>query len=189
MTHLLATVGVASAGACAVAAWRLPVQTASLIPALGAAALLYPRLKQFAVTKTVALPLIWTWAAIALPFNDDSWLGWHALLLPVAPPLLLLIAAGCVLCDLKDEASDRLAGVRSVPVMFGKAAALHVAVALALASASLAVLQHRPGIVISAAALGTATTWPALLATDAAGPLLIDVILTLPGILILARVV
>ena len=50
-------------------------------------------------------------------------------------------------------------------------------------------IEHRTGVAVGAAALGAATFSPSLLATEAAGPLLVDVILTLPGILISARVV
>jgi 4-hydroxybenzoate polyprenyltransferase len=189
MMRLLVVVGLASAVVCGVAAWRLPIQTSALVPALGLASLGYSRLKQLPITKTVLLPFIWTWAAMALPFNDGSWLGWRVLLQPIAAPLLLLITAGCLLCDLKDERRDRHEGVRSLPAMLGGAATIQVSVMLILAAAVLALIEHRPGIAISAAALGASTLSPALLATDAAGPLLVDVILTLPGILISARVV
>lgn len=189
MMRLLATTGVAAALACGIVALRLPLRTAALVPAIGAAALLYPRLKALPLTKTAVLPAVWTWAVIALPFNDGSWFGWHALLTPVAAPLLLLIASGALLCDLKDEAGDRSAGVRSLPALVGGKATVRVATGLALAAAGLALMEHRTGIALSAAALGAATTAPALLATDAAGPLLVDVILTLPGILISARLV
>jgi len=189
MTRMLALAGIVSAIVCWLAASTMPIRTAALVPVLGAASLLYPILKRFPVTKTVALPVVWTWASIALPFNDGSWLGWHAVLQPVAVPLLLLIASGCLLCDLKDEAGDRQAGVRSLPAMFGGPATLRVAVTLAAASAAVALIEHRTGLAVSAAALGAATCSPTLLATEAAGPLLVDVILTLPGILISARVV
>ena len=189
MTRMLALAGIVSAVMCGLAASRMPIRTAALVPALGAAALLYPALKQLPLTKTMVLPAIWTWASIALPFNDGSWLGWHAVLQPVAVPLLLLIGSGCLLCDLKDEAGDRKAGVRSLPAMFGGPATLRVAVTLAAAAAAVALLEHRTGLAVSAAVLGAATFSPTLLATEAAGPLLVDVILTLPGILISARVV
>ena len=187
--RVLATSGVIAAIACGVAACWIPLRTALLIPVLGAAALCYPRLKQLTLTKTVALPIVWTWASMALPFNDTSWLGWHWLTMPVAAPLLLLIASGCVLCDLKDEQADRLAGVRSLPAVVGSIATLRVAVALALAAGGLALAEHRTAIAVSAAVLGVATMLPAVLATDATGPLLVDMILTLPGILISARLV
>jgi hypothetical protein len=73
--------------------------------------------------------------------------------------------------------------------MLGGPATLRVAVTLAAASAVVALIEHRTGLALSAAALGAATYAPTLLATEAAGPLLVDVILTLPGILISARVV
>jgi 4-hydroxybenzoate polyprenyltransferase len=106
---------------------------------------------------------------------------------PVAMPLFLLNAAGCLLCDLKDEASDRLAGVHSVPAMFGGVATVRIAVALLLGAAALAFAEHRPGILIAAAALGSVTTVPSLIARETVGPLLVDAILTLPGFLIAAR--
>ncbi len=173
----------------AAAAYCLPLQTSLLLPVLGATSLLYPHLKRQLATKLVVLPLVWTWAAVALPFNDGSWLGWHALQLPIAAPLLLLLSAGCLLCDLKDEAADRAAGVASVPAMLGRSTALAVATVLIVAAATVAALEHRSAVALGAAALGVSTLSPALLATDAAGPLLVDVILTLPGVLIAARVV
>ena len=174
---------------CGASIAHLPLQTAALVPVLGTASLLYPRLKRFAIVKAALLPGIWIWAVLALPFNDGSWLGWHALLGPVAVPLLLLNAAGCILCDLKDESRDRRAGVRTVPTMYGAAATARIAGGLAVVAAALAVFEHRPGIVLGATALGIASTTPSLLAIDAVGPLLVDVILTLPGILISTHVV
>lgn len=85
MMRLLAATGVLAALACGVAALRLPTQTAALVPALGAASLLYPRFKALALTETFALPVVWTWAAIALPLNDGSWFGWRALANPSHP--------------------------------------------------------------------------------------------------------
>jgi 4-hydroxybenzoate polyprenyltransferase len=188
MLWLLASGGIVSAVTCATAAWRLPIQTAVLVPALGVVSLLYPRLKRAPITKTAVLPLIWTWACIALPFNDASWFGWRAMLQPVAMPILLLIGAGCLLCDLKDEDGDRRSGVRSLPAMFGGTATVRAAAIVALTAAAVAMLEHRPGLVVSAAVLGMTTWTPKLLASEAAGPLLVDVILTLPGLLIATRV-
>ncbi len=186
---LLGTTGVLAAAVCGWTALMLPPATAALMPLLGAAALGYSTLKQWTATKTVLLPLIWTWASIALPFGDGSWLGWHALLEPVAAPIFCLVAAGCLLCDLKDEQGDRRAGVRSVPALIGGAGTTRVAVALALAAATLAFVEHRTGIMVSAGVLGLAAMAPRVLATESTGPLLVDVILTLPGVLITARFV
>jgi len=73
--------------------------------------------------------------------------------------------------------------------MLGRTVALGVATVLIAAAATVAALEHRSAVALGAAALGVATLSPTLLATDAAGPLLVDVILTLPGMLIAARVV
>lgn len=186
---LLGATGAVAAVLCLWHAWQLPLATAALMPLLGVAALAYPRLKQVPVTKTVALPLVWTWASIALPLADGSWCGWRATLEPVAAPLFCLIAAGCLLCDLKDEAADRESGVRSLPAMLGGRATVYVALALVMAAGTLALVENRPGIAIGAGLLGLVTTWPALLATEATGPLLVDMILSLPGLLIAARIV
>ena len=174
---------------CAAAIAHLPLQTAALVPVLGTASLLYPRVKRFTIVKAALLPGIWIWAVTALPFNDGSWFGWHALLGPVAVPLLLLNAAASILCDLKDESRDRNAGIRSVPAMYGAAATARIAGGLTIIAAALALFEHRPGIVLGATALGIVSTTPSLLATEAIGPLLVDVILTIPGILISAHVV
>lgn len=186
---LLGATGAIAAAFCMWHAWQLPLATSALMPLLGVAALAYPRLKQVPVTKTVALPLVWTWASIALPLADGSWFGWRALLEPVAAPLFCLIAAGCLLCDLKDEAADRESGVRSLPAMLGGRATVYVALALVCTAGMLALVEHRPGLAIGAAALGLATTWPALLARESTGPLVVDMILSIPGLLIAARLV
>lgn len=187
--RLLTLTGCAAALVCLLATLRLPVETAAIIPVLGATALVYSRLKRHAVVKIVLLPGVWIWAALALPFNDGSWLGWHVLLQPITAPLLLLNAAGCLLCDLKDEASDRREGVRSLAAVYGGSATIWTAAALSLAASGLAVVEHRAGLVFSAAALGAAMTAPSILASDIVGPLMVDVILTLPGILISTHVV
>jgi len=189
LDRLLTLTGCTAAFVCLMAALHLPIETASVIPVLGGTALVYSRLKRHAIVKTVLLPAVWIWAAFALPFNDGSWLGWHVLLQPITAPLLLLNAAGCLLCDLKDEASDRREGVRSLAAVYGGSATIWTAAALSLAAAGLAIVEHRAGLVFSAAALGAAMTAPSVLAIDVIGPLMIDVILTLPGILISAHVV
>jgi 4-hydroxybenzoate polyprenyltransferase len=187
--NLLWLTGIIGALVCAIAASLLPFKSAALVPLLGAGALCYSRLKRSAVTKLVLLPVVWTWASFALPFNDGSWFGWRWITVPAATPLLLLVAAGCLLCDLKDEESDRQQGVRSLPAIGGRLLTLRIAIGLAAAAAALALAEHRTAVALSAGVLGLSTFTPGLLASDATGPLLVDVILTLPGILISARLV
>ena len=189
LERVLTVVGLGATVICAMATSRLPIRTAALIPILGVISLFYSALKRHAVVKAIVLPGVWIWAAAVLPFNDGSWFGWHALLRPVTAPLMLLNVAACLLCDLKDEARDRRAGVRSLPALYGGAATIHIAAGLAAVAAGLALVEHRAGLVFSAAALGAATLTPSVLAVDIVGPLMVDVILTLPGILISAHVV
>jgi 4-hydroxybenzoate polyprenyltransferase len=169
--------------------WKLPPPTAALVPVVGAGALLYPTIKRLPLTKTVFVPLVWTWCAIALPFDDGSWFGWHWVLQPIAVPLFLLLASGALLCDLKDEIHDRCSGVASLPAMLGARRAIWIAVGLAVAAGLCSHAEGRPGLALSALGLGLSALRPALLATDVVGPLLVDVILTLPGFLIAAHVV
>lgn len=186
---LLVSVGLVASLACAAAAWHLPLNTLAIVPLLGAVSLSYPRLKRVPMVKSIVLPAVWIWAVLALPFNGGSLFGWRVLLHPVVAPLLLLNAAGCLLCDMKDEVSDRAAGVQSLPAMFGRTTSLRLAITLSVAAAALAMIEQRPGILVSAVALSATTFKPALISEDAIGPLLVDAILTLPGVLISARLV
>ena len=189
MRRVLAATGATAAlTGAALLAW-LPLPTTVLVPLLSALAIGYPAVKRLPWGKAVVVPLVWTWSAIALPFGDGSWFGWHWIVEPIAAPLFLLFAAGCLLCDLKDATRDRAAGVASVPATFGTAATAWLAVGLALGAGLAAYAEGRTGLACGAVAIGAITRVPALLATDIVGPLVVDVILTLPGLLIAARVV
>lgn len=142
----------------------LPLETAALVPVLSVVALGYRAVKRVPLAKNLLVPLAWTWATMALPFHDGSWFGWHWILEPVAAPLFLLCAAGCLLCDLKDEPEDRDAGASSLAVSFGGRAAASIG-------------------------LGLTALRPQLLSTDIVGPLLVDVILSMPGFLIAWQIV
>ena len=189
---VLWTLTITGAGCTAVVALlllRLPIETAALVPALGAAAVMYPWAKRLPLFKSIVVPVVWTWAVVALPFNDGSWLGWRWMALPVSLPLTLLIAAGCLLCDLKDEERDRRDGVLSLPAMKDRDFTARVAVLLAVGACLAAGIEHRPALAVGAAALGSLALWPSLLARDAVGPLLVDVVLTIPGLLIATHVI
>ena len=168
---------------------RLPLRTGILVPALGIVVLAYPRLKSVPVLKTVLVATAWTWSLMALPFDDASWLGWRVWLMPVAVPLTCLIASGCLLCDLKDVETDEHASVSSLPVLMGVRSTVAAAVLLALVGAIVALAEGRVGLCIGGVALALAALRPRLLARDVVGPLLVDVILTVPGLLIVLRVV
>ncbi len=189
MTRLLMVAAGAATAVGGLVLPRLPPQSALLVPVAGALALAYPRLKRVSLGKTLVVPFVWTWCAIVLPDGDGSWLGWRWFMEPVAAPIFLLMTAGCVLCDLKDATRDRAAGVPSMPAMVGPVVAARLALAIAVAAAALALAEGRPALAWSAAILCALALRPALVAVDDVGPLLVDVALTLPGVLIVARIV
>lgn len=167
----------------------LPIASATVVVVAALAAALYPSVKRLPLGKTLVVPLVWTWCGIVLPSGEASWLGWRGLVEPVALPIFLLFVAGCLLCDLKDAAVDRATGVPSVPALVGVSRATALALGVAALAGVVAVIEGRPGLALSALALCTAGLRPALLAVPDVGPLLVDVILTLPGLLIAARLV
>jgi 4-hydroxybenzoate polyprenyltransferase len=186
---LLVGVAALSSFGCAFAVLRLPFKTASLLPLIAGLAVWYPKLKRPPLAKTLLVAAVWTWTAIAFPFGDQSWFGWRIVMTPVAIPILLLVASGCLLCDLKDVESDRLSQVRSLPVLLGKDLAARVAIGVALAALALAVTQNRPGLAVCGLALAGLGLRPRLLAREAIGPLVVDAALTLPGLLIATHLV
>lgn len=186
LRKLLLVIGALAAITCGVAAWRLPVASAVVVPALGAVALLYPVLKRRLATKLVLLPAVWVVAVIALPFPDGSWFAWRSLLLPVALPIFLLVAAGCLLCDLKDEQADERDGVRTLPTLLGGGATARIAAAIALAGAGVGLALHEPELAVGGVLLCAAASRPDLVTAEASGPLLVDVLLSVPGLLVVA---
>lgn len=168
---------------------RLPAQSAAVVPVAGLVALTYRRLKHVPFAKTLGVPLVWTWCGLALPAGDGSWFGWRIATDAVALPLFLLFASGCLLCDLKDATRDRERGVPSVPALLGPAVAARIAVAVAAAAFIAAAFAGRPALACGALALCAIGRAPALVSVDNTGPLLVDVAMTLPGLLIAARLV
>jgi hypothetical protein len=181
--------GIAASLACGWLLFQLPLRSAVLAPVMAVTALAYPALKRPPFSKTLVVAVVWTWAAIALPFHDQSWFGWRWILLPVSIPLLLLMASGCLLCDLSDIRSDRAARVLTAPVLLGGAMTARIAVGLAALGAVCALGVHRPGLAVGGLGLAALGLFPSLLARDTIGPLIVDVALTLPGVLIVTRVV
>lgn len=189
LRRALTLMGLAATVLGAVLVTQIPRRAALLVPLLGGVVLGYPRLKRIPVLKTVVVSMAWTWTAIALPFPDGSWLGWQSWSLPVALPLTLSVAAACLLCDLKDLDRDRRAAVASLPARAGVAASVRTAAILAAAGAAASLLQHRFGLATADAALTLAAFYPEWVAREAVGPLAVDVILTVPGLMIALHLV
>jgi 4-hydroxybenzoate polyprenyltransferase len=167
----------------------VPLQTALLVPLLGLIVLWYSRLKRLPLLKTALVSGAWTWSILALPFHDNSWFGWRVWLTPVAIPLTLLTASGCLLCDLKDVDRDRAANVTSAPVLLGVHRTIAIATVLALLASAVALAEHRLGLSVAGLGLGVLALHPGRLARDITGPLLVDVTLTVPGLLIALQII
>jgi 4-hydroxybenzoate polyprenyltransferase len=133
--------------------------------------------------------IIWAWAGAALPFQNQNWFAWQFWTMRTSLPLVILIAAGVILCDFKDLKLDSMDGVRSLPVMFGPRNTILATSALLLVAAAISYEQGRMGLMISSAVLIGLAQFPFLLSLDAIGPLLVDAALTLPGFLIFLHLV
>lgn len=185
---LVATFAIAALAGL-VAAGCLPIKTLSAAFIFAAASLFYRRLKQYPTAKTLLVAVIWTWGGAALPIINNHWAAWDWWSINVSYPLVFLLSAGCILCDLKDTEADRNMGIKSLPVVLGASRATAIAIALALAGALIAWSEGRMGLFYSGSLLVTAALFRPVLSRPAAGPLLVDAILSLPGFLILTHMV
>ena len=165
----------------------------SLVAACGilsVASLLYSCLKRTPMVKTLGVSIVWIWACSTLPFaglHDTPTWAW--LETGTTLPLLLLLCANCILCDLKDTVQDRCSRIPSLPVLVGARWACLVATCLALASAGTAAIHHCVSVVIASVLLAAAAQFPTLLSRDPIGPIVIDSILVVSGVLILTGIV
>lgn len=177
------------AGATLFAASKMPPHVIGVAALLAITSLLYPHLKRLPFLKTVAVALAWTWASAALPLAGPERLAWMWWSLDVSLPLVLLLCAGCILCDLKDARQDREKKVPSLPVLVGPRITCLIAVGLSLIAAALAFFNDRSGLVITGIALALSAQFPSLLAQESVGPIVVDSILVIPGILIASGLV
>ncbi len=157
-----------------------------VIVVLTGVSLIYPCIKRLPLAKTAAVALCWTWACAALPLAGGVR---HWLTLDVTLPLILMVASGCILCDLKDLDEDRRQHVGSLPVLLGVLPSCLAATCLSLIAASLAIFHHRFGLTAGGLLMALAAQFPSLLARNPTGPILIDSILLVPGVLIATGIV
>ena len=133
--------------------------------------------------------VVWTWAGVALAFQNQNWFAWQFWTMQTSLPLVILITAGVILCDLKDLKRDVRNDVRSLPLMFGLRNTILITSALLLVAGAISYEQGRMGLVISSAALIVLAQFPSVISLDAIGPLLVDAALALPGFLIFFHLV
>lgn len=168
---------------------RLSVKTISVIVLFSIITVFYRQAKKIPFLKAGLVAIIWAWAGVALPFQNQNWFAWQFWTMQTSLPLVILIAAGVILCDFKDLKLDSIDDVQSLPVMFGLRNTIWVTSALLLIAATISYEQGRMGLVISSAALIGLAQFPFLLSQDVIGPLLVDAALTLPGFLIFLHLV
>lgn len=168
---------------------RLSVKTISVIVLFSIITVFYRQTKKIPFLKAGLVAIIWAWAGVALPFQNQNWFAWQFWTMQTSLPLVILIAAGVILCDFKDLKLDSIDDVQSLPVILGLRNTIWVTSALLLIAATISYEQGRMGLVISSAALIGLAQFPFLLSQEAIGPLLVDAALTLPGFLIFLHLV
>jgi 4-hydroxybenzoate polyprenyltransferase len=177
--------GLVAAGGAGVALVALALGSTSLgawvsAGALGLLSASYPLIKRLPTAKTLVVAAAWTWACSTLPFLGSTE-GRGAV--ATSGVVFLAVAAGCILCDIKDRDRDAEGGVPSLAARFGVRTACGVAGAIALLAAALAQAQHGPGLATGSVLLAGASRFPALLVKRPLGAMVVDGILVLPGIL------
>jgi len=168
---------------------QLSVKTISLMVVFSIITILYCKVKKIPFLKAVLVSIVWVWAGVAFSFQNQNWFAWQFWTMPPALPLVLLIAAGVILCDFKDVKLDDRNGIQSLPVMFGSRNTILFTTILLIIAAGISYEQGRMGLVYSSAALIGLSQFPFILSLDAIGPLLVDAALTLPGLLIFLHLV
>ena len=89
-----------------IATGRIGKNVLGVVAMLSATSLLYSRLKRLPLVKTLAVAFIWTWACAVLPLAGGDHRVWSWLSLDVTVPVILMLSAGCILCDIKDVRQD-----------------------------------------------------------------------------------
>ena len=165
-------------------ALKLSVQTFSALVLFSIIALLYTQIKKLPFVKGVVVAVVWGWAGIALPFANHHWFAWQFWTTQVSLPVVILIACGVILCDFKDIKSDNAFGVRSLPAMLGFSRTMWIVSISLVVVGIISFAENRMGLLVSSALLLLLTQFPRILALDALGPLIVDALLAVPGVLI-----
>ena len=152
-------------------------------------ALFYFQLKKIPFIKTILISVVWVWAGIGLPFANPHWFAWQFWTMKISVPLVMLVACGCLLCDIKDIRSDSDDGVRSLAVLLGQRKTLLVTSVLLIITAVISFYENRLGLMVGSAALILLAQFPTILSLEAAGPLIVDAALAIPGLLIVLHVI
>jgi 4-hydroxybenzoate polyprenyltransferase len=162
----------------------LPFWKIVLAGVLGIFGLSYRRWKKLPLGKTILIAGSWTTASLCFPVQGITL---KVLLSPLGGVLAALFAAAAILCDMKDSEADARAGVGSAVVLWGCPTAIGLAVLLAGAGFLSALAIGRLGLAGAGLALALLAAFPQTLSRPVLGPALVDGALTLPVVIILAR--
>jgi len=168
---------------------QVSVQTLSAMVIFSIITVFYSWMKKFPFVKFLLVSIVWAWAGVALPFANQHWFAWQFWTMQTSVPLVILIACSCILCDFKDVTSDSADGVRSLPATFGPRNTIIITSVLLALTAFISYLDGRPGLFISSLILIGLAQFPKFLSLDAIGPLVVDMVLTIPGFLIVLHLV
>ena len=170
-------------------ALQVSIQTLSAMVIFSIITVFYSWMKKFPFVKFLLVSIVWAWAGVALPFANQHWFAWQFWTMQTSMPLVILIACGCILCDFKDITSDLTDGVRSLPVTFGPRNTILITSALLGITAFISYFDGRPGLLVSSLILIGLAQFPKVLSLDAIGPLVVDMVLTIPGFMIALHVI
>jgi 4-hydroxybenzoate polyprenyltransferase len=161
-----------------------PVRILPVMLGLGVTTAAYSRIKRGPFTKTVLVTLCWWVGCTLLPFDllGDGRLHPELLFHPAALGFAIMIAPSTLLCDFKDERADAAAGVQTLPILLGPRGAQLVIGTLALIGAALSFSAGAWAVGVTAALMLAVTPWLSLLRRPLLGPLLVDTLLTAPGL-------
>lgn len=158
---------------------------ARLIPVdmlLGLCSVCYGLAKRIPVAKSVAVALAWSIGCILLPLEFSFAAGVRALASPAALGLGLCVAAGTIMCDYKDVGADRMAGVRSAPVLLGVRSTMLLTGACSLAAIVCAYMAGGAALGVCALSLLLLSPQVRLLSRPCLGPAIVDGALAVPGL-------
>jgi 4-hydroxybenzoate polyprenyltransferase len=144
----------------------------------------YPLIKRWPLPRLASVAGAWTLACLRLPF----WTGgarlppWALACGPAALSVACAIAAGTILCDLKDRDGDAASGVRTLTVLYGARGACAWAAAIAAVGVGAALWSHAPAILCCNVGMVLAAARPDAVQRPVSGPLLVDAALAAPGL-------
>jgi len=189
VTAVLAAGFLVSVSISGILVFQIPIQSISTLLLLSVLTLLYVWVKRFPFAKGFWAAMVWGWITVAAPFLDKQWFAWQFWTLQVSLPIVILMACNIIMCDFKDIKSDRLNGIKSLPVLLGTRKTTWAISLLIIIAAVISFDENRPGLFIGSILLLLLAQFPNLLSRRVLGPLMVDAALVIPGVLIVLHII